>query len=140
MDHVNKQLRIQFFIELLSVRGEGQVTVTNRSPHCSPDPLFFYDLQPAVSLSASAQPLPVSKSCSAEQGLLSRILESVMGQKQELLVHGRSVRSGLLSDGTFCIDMETSLEEKEKEEKFEDLRQGDTCSLVRINVASHFKL
>ena len=63
-----------------------------------------------------------------------------MGQKQELLVHGRHVhglQSGLLPDITFCIDMETSLEGKQKAENYEDLRQGDSCSLVRIN---YFKL
>ena len=80
-----------------------------------------------------------------------------MGQKQELLLHGRHVaglQSGLLFDGTFCIDMETkaltsldietrtltsldmkttaltSLEGMQQEENYED-----SCSLVRINVA-----
>ena len=63
-----------------------------------------------------------------------------MGQKQELLVHGRDVhglQSGLLSDGTLCIDMETSLEGKQKEENYEYQRQGDSCSLVRIHYFKH---
>ena len=73
MDHVNKQLRIQFFIELLSVRGEGQVTVTNRSPHCIALTPFFSMTSSQqflcllqLSLSQLAGAAQQNKGCSAE--------------------------------------------------------------------------
>ena len=73
-----------------------------------------------------------------------------MGQRQEMLVHGRPIdgqehsplQSGILPDGSFCINMDreglntkkskqTNLTtNNNRDENLDDPRQGDSCSLV----------